>query len=234
MRRLVAFAVVVLGLLAAIAGAAQAPPITVHISPKVTPNKAGTRAHPQGIHLDVRLKIVYPKGYEPPLVDSVDVWFPKGGLYNGGKFPSCSYRRLNALGPKGCPKASIMGHGRGVATADTNFTYPKITIVNGGQHVAYGYTVLNNPARVQTPVVGRITKLTGPYSYKLHLTIPKILQVVAGVPIVLHSLHLSAGRADWLATTYCPPSHRWAYHAVTRFNDGEALQTSGSVGCHSH
>jgi hypothetical protein len=126
-----------------------------------------------------------------------------------------------------------MGHGRGVATADTNFTYPKVTIVNGGRHVAYGYTVLNNPARVQTPVVGRISKLSGPYSYKLHLAIPRILQVVAGVPIVLHSLHLSAGRADWLATTYCPPSHRWSYHAVTHFSDGEALQTSGSVGCHS-
>jgi hypothetical protein len=231
MRRLVALAVVLLGLLTAIAVAAGPPPITVKVFPKVTPHRAGTPAHPQGVHLDVRLKILYPPGYEPPLVDSIDVWFPKGGLYNGGKFPSCSYRRLNALGPTGCPKGSIMGHGSGVATADQNFTYPKITIVNGGQHVAYGYTVLNNPARVQTPVVGTITKLSGRYSYQLHLVIPKILQVVAGVPIVLHSIHLSAGRGDWLATTYCPPNRKWAYHAVTHFNNGQALQTNGTVGC---
>jgi hypothetical protein len=231
MRRLVALAVVLLGLLTAVAVASGPPPITVQVFPKVTPDTAGTPAHPQGVHLDVRLTIAYPKGYEPPLVDSIDVWFPKGGLYSGGKFPSCSYRRLNALGPRGCPSGSIMGHGNGVATADTNFTYPKITIVNGGQHVAYGYTVLNNPARVQTPVVGQITKLSGRYSYRLHLVIPKILQVVAGVPIVLHSIHLSMGRGDWIATTYCPPGRQWAYHAVTHFDNGQALQTNGTVGC---
>jgi hypothetical protein len=231
MRRPVVLAVVLLGLLAAIAVAQTQPPITVKVYPKVTPNRAGTPAHPQGVHLDVRLKIFYPSGYEPPLVDSIDVWFPKGGQYNGGRYPSCSYRRLNALGPVGCPKGSIMGHGSGVATADTNYTYPKITIVNGGQHVAFGYTVLNNPARVQTPVVGTITKLSGRWSYRLHLVIPKILQVVAGVPIVLHSIHLYGGRGDWLATTYCPPSQKWAYHAVTRFDDGQALVTDGTVTC---
>ena len=98
-----------------------------------------------------------------------------------------------------------MGRGTGVATADTNFTYPKITIVNGGQHKVFAYTILNNPARVQTPVIGTITKLSGRWSYKLHVVIPKVLQVVAGVPIVLHSLHLSpAGATGWRRRTARP------------------------------
>jgi len=232
MRRPVALAAVLLAGTAA-AALAQPSPITVTVTPKVTPNKAGTPAHPQGVKLDLRLQIHYPPDYQLALVQTVDVWFPKGGLYNGDKFPTCSYNRLNALGPAGCPKDSIMGHGTGVATADTNFTYPKITIVNGGQHVVFAYTILNNPARVQTPVVGKITKLLGRWSYKLHVVIPKVLQVVAGVPIVLHSLHLFAGRGDWLATTYCPPNHKWAYHAVTHFSSGDTLVTDGDVGCHS-
>ena len=172
MRRPVALAAVLLAGTAA-AALAQPSPITVTVTPKVTPNKAGTPAHPQGVKLDLRLQIHYPPDYQLALVQTVDVWFPKGGLYNGDKFPTCSYNRLNALGPAGCPKDSIMGHGTGVATADTNFTYPKITIVNGGQHVVFAYTILNNPARVQTPVVGKITKLSGRWSYKLHVGDPE-------------------------------------------------------------
>ena len=75
-----------------------------------------------------------------------------------------------------------MGHGGGVARADTTFTYPKITVVNGGAQRVFAYTVLNNPARVQTPVIGTITKLSGRWSYRLHVVIPKVLQVVAGRP----------------------------------------------------
>jgi hypothetical protein len=58
---------------------------------------------------------------------------------------------------------------------------------------------------VQTPVVGKITKLSGRWSYKLHVAIPKVLQVVAGVPIVLHSLYLSTGRGiGWRRPTARP------------------------------
>lgn len=224
--------VVALALSAAVAAAQSGPPpITVRVFPTVTPNKAGTPRHPQGVKLGVRLVITYPAAYQPPLVDSIDVWFPRGGVYNGSRYPSCSYQRLNALGPAGCPPDSIMGTGGGVAAADTNLTYPRITIVNGGQHKVFAYTILNNPARVQTPVVGTIIKLRGRWSYKLHVVIPKILQVVAGVPIVLHSLHLAGGRGDWLATTFCPANHLWPYQAMTHFDNGQVLSTVGTVRC---
>jgi hypothetical protein len=231
MRRLLALAVVLLALPVAVALAQSSPPITVTVFPKVTPSQAGTPSHPQGVHLDVRIKIGIPVGYTPPLVQAIDVWFPRGGRYNGALFPRCSYQRLNALGPPGCPPDSIVGSGGGVGRADTSLTYPKITVVNGGPSTVFFYTVLNNPARVQTPVRGTITKLSGVWSYKLHVVIPKILQVVAGVPIVLQSLHISAGAGNWLATTYCPPNRRWAYRAVTHFDDGQTIGNDGSVGC---
>jgi len=231
MRRPLLLATVLLALSAAVALAQSSPPITVTVYPKVTPNVSGTPAHPQGVHLDVRIKIGIPENYNPPLVKEIDVWFPRGGLYNGDKYPTCSVRTMDLSGPSACPADSIMGHGSGVARADTTFTYPKITVVNGGQHEVYFYTVLNNPARVQEPVPGTVTKLSGRWSYKLHVVIPKNLQIVAGIPIVLQSLHISSGRGDWIATTSCPASREWDWQAIAIFDNGQTIQTHGAVGC---
>jgi hypothetical protein len=233
MRRSLALVGILLLVPVALAAAQSSPPITVTVYPKVVPNKAGTPAHPQGVRLSVQIKIGIPVNYEPPLLNEVDVWFPRGGLYNGGRFPTCSERRLNALGPTACPAGSIMGSGTGVGRADTTFTYPKITVVNGGPREVFFYTVLNNPARVQEAVPGQITKLSGRWSYKLHVVIPKNLQIVAGVPIVLQSLTIGAGRGDWIATTYCPPDHSWAWQAVGIFTNGQTIPGHGAVACRS-
>ena len=157
--------------------------------------------------------------------------FPKGGQYNGARFPKCSANTLARKGVSGCPKGSIMGTGSGKAMADDVPTYPKITVVNGGARRVYFYTVLTNPARVQTPVVGRISKLRGKWSYRLEAEIPRSLQIVAGVPIVLHELTMSAGKGDWLATTACPADKRWRYHAEGRFTTGETIVYDDAVPC---
>lgn len=233
MRHLIGLAIAALTLTAGVAFAQSSPPITVTVHPGVTPNKAGTPTHPQGVRLDVGIDIGIPEGYNPPLLQEIDVWFPRGGLYNGDHHTTCSIQVLDRVGPSGCPSASIMGSGSGVARADTTFSYPKITVVNGGQRVVYFYTVLNNPARVEEPVPGVVTKASGPWSYKLHVVIPRNLQIVAGVPIVLHSLHITAGRGDWIATTYCPPDHEWRWKAEAIFTDGQALFPRGQVACRS-
>lgn len=233
MRRLPMATAVLVAFLATAAFAQSSPPITVTVHPKVTPNTAGTAAHPQGVKLDIGIDIGIPRNTNPPLVSEIDVWFPRGGLYNGGKYATCSVQTLDREGPSGCTPASIMGHGTGVARADTTFTYPKITLVNGGQHEVFFYTVLNNPARVQEPVPGIVTKLSGSWSYKLHVVIPENLQIVAGVPIVLQSLHIVAGRGAWIATTSCPPSRRWNWKGQAIFTDGQAIAAHGAVGCRS-
>jgi hypothetical protein len=229
--RFLALVAVGTALPATMALAQSSPPITVTVHPRVTPNRAGTPTQPQGVHLDVRIRIGIPVNYEPPLVDEIDVWFPRGGLYNGSRYPTCSVRALDVQGPSACPRDSIMGWGRGVARADTSFTYPKITVVNGGQHEVFFYTVLNNPARVQEPVPGIVTRLRGRWSYRLHVVIPKNLQIVAGVPIVLQSLHIVSGRGEWLATTSCPRDREWKWQALTKFNNGQQLFAHGAVRC---
>ena len=233
MRRL-ATLVVAAAVLAGGAALARAPgttPITMTVDATVSPNKAGTKRHPQGVKLGVTAKFDIPEAYDPPLVDRVTVLFPKGGLYNGAKYPKCSETRLARRGVSGCPKGSIMGKASGKAMADDVPTYPKVTIVNGGARRVYFYTVMTNPARVQVPVVAKVTKLSGKWSYKVEADIPKALQIVAGIPIVLHELKGSAGKGDWLATTSCPRDKRWRYHAEGVFTTGETIIYDDSVPC---
>jgi hypothetical protein len=219
----------------ATAAFADSVPIDIQIDATVIPNKAGTPKKPQGVVVKVKGKIGIPEAYDPPLVDTIDVWFPKAGNFNGGKFPKCTETVLARKGVKACPKGSIMGSGGGKATADTVFTYPKVTIVNGGQTKIFFYTTLNNPARVQAPVPVSITKQPAgsKWGYRAHAKVPSVLQIVAGIPIVLREFHGQAGRGDWIATTSCPKDHLWRYHVDIGFTTGETKAYDGTVPCRS-
>ncbi|MCW2992923.1 MAG: hypothetical protein JWQ18_418 [Conexibacter sp.] len=219
---------------AALAFGQDVVPIKIAAKVKVTPDKAGTPAHPQGVRVDARITVDIPHDIDPPLVQSVDVWFPKGGLYNGAKWPTCNLQALRHSGPKACPARSIMGHGRGVADADGTKTYPTLTVVNGGANAVYFWVVLRSPARVQEPIPASIEKLTsGRWSYHAHANIPRNLQIVAGIPLRLDSFHAVVGRGDWIATTSCPKDHLWRYHAETHYDSGQNVATDGSVACRS-
>jgi hypothetical protein len=204
---------------AAVAAVASSPVRTVGVSVARDRLSAGSPSHPQGVKLTTALSW---EGLTPgnaPTITRIDLWFPTGTRYNGASYPSCSYARLNAAGPSACPKNSVMGSGVATAFADTVVTRPRITVVNGGGSRVYFYTVLNNPARVQVPVIGDVTRLPGRFAYHLSATIPTRLRVVAGVPIKFTALQVSAGRRTWLATT-APPA---GIKIVTSFSDGTKI-----------
>jgi hypothetical protein len=233
---LLVVALVAAGAFAAFAfGQGDVVPIKISAKVKVTPNKAGTPSHPQGVKIDVRANIDIPSDYDPPLAQTIDVWFPKAGVYNGGKFPTCNEALMARRGVGVCPKGSIMGQGRAKARADTVFTYPKITVINGGAHRVYFYVVLQTPARVAEPIAADVIKLSGNprWGYRMHVKVPRNLQIVAGIPLRYDSMHLTVGRGDWIATTSCPRDHRWRYHAEASFDTGQIVKYDGSVGCRS-
>jgi hypothetical protein len=226
---------VVLGALAtALAVGQEVIPIKITTKVKVTPNKAGTPAHPQGIKAEVWGRIDIPHDVDPPLVQAVDVWFPKDGIYNGAKHPTCSGAQMARRGPAVCPPKSVMGHGTAIADADGVRTRPTATILNGGRNKVWFYVVLKNPARVQQPVLGVITKLRGSrWGYKLHVDVPRNLQIVAGIPLRVDSFHGIVGRGDWIATTNCPSDRRWKYHAEASYSTGQIAKVDGTVPCRS-
>lgn len=186
-------------LLAAGGGAALGASATI-ASPHLKP---GSRKHPQGVRLSTTFGWSGLSSARMPMVTRFDLWFPVGSQYNGARYPKCTLREI-VRGPSACPKGSIMGSGNGTAYASRTKTYPKMTVVNGGAHTVYFWTVMNNPARVRQAVIGHITKVHGRFVYHLSAVIPKNLQVVAGTPVKLVSLHITAGRRKWLAITQAP------------------------------
>jgi len=208
---------------------------TVKLTPTVSSTKAGTKKHPKGVKLTSLITWQKLGAAKQPVVTSFQLWFPKGSLYRGGKYPSCSRSKI-AGGPSRCPSGSIMGSGSGTAYASTTKTHPKITVVNGGRKIIWFYTVLNNPARVREPVKGSLTSLKGKYAYKLNVNVPKTLQIVAGTPIELTLLKVTAGgKGTWLSTTGCP-NGKWPFKIKTSYknpNNGKtgSASFSSSVRC---
>jgi hypothetical protein len=223
------------GVLAAVAlGQEVVVPIRLTATVKVTPGKAGTPHHPQGVRIDVRGTIDTPAGTASMVPQSVDVWFPKGWRYNGAKHPVCALKTLSGGGPDRCPPRSIMGRSPLTVEPPDATSPPHVTIINGGPTKMYFWVVVHNPARVQAPVVGTMTQLSSPrWSYWLHADIPASLQAVAGIPLTLNSFHAIIGHGDWIATTHCPPDHRWHYHLKLTSTSGQAADTGGSVTCRS-
>lgn len=212
---------------------------TLTVSSKVNNNKAGTKRNPQAVRLTVNTRWTTPDGLERPVITRALARFPKGAKWNGGNFPKCSQNTLNRQGLRGCPKSSLIGTGTGTAFADTVITRPKITIVNGGAKRVCLYTVLNNPARVQAPVPGVIRKKRGKFAYEVQFTVPRVLQVVAGVPIQLRDLTFRAGKTigrgkkkrGIFETTFCPRNKQWPFEVETFYATGASAETpSGSSG----
>jgi hypothetical protein len=241
MRKLVASAAVLaLGAVFVAAALAQEQAGTeVTVKTTVTPNKAGTKKHPQGVKLGFKVKWTSDEGVEPPVITAATVLLPKAGYYNGGKYPSCSASTMNRKGLSACPKKSIMGNATGVAFADTALTRPKVTIVNGGKNKACFYAQLTNPARVNLCAPVTISKTTGKYGYKMRITVPRSLQFVAGVPIALRDFTGSIGgksyAKDWITTTSCPKNKKWEYSLETEYlyEDGHTDKSSyvGTTPC---
>jgi hypothetical protein len=217
---------------AALAQAQTQTPIEIDVDAKVIPNKAGTLRDPQPVTLRVHAELVSELGYERPIMTGGRVLFPRAGNWNGAKHPKCALNTLTRQGVGACPKGSIFGKGTAKAWADTEITRPRITVVNGGAKRVYFYTVLTNPARVRAPVVGKIEQLgTGPWKYRLDYRVPVSLQVVAGVPITVTELDITAGKGDYLETTSCPRNRRWPYKAWIYLDDGRQIPVKGSTPC---
>jgi hypothetical protein len=198
----------------------------------VSPSKAGTKKKPQGVKLTFSVHWETGADVDKPVVQTSDVLFPKGSLYNGAKYAKCAQSVMERGSVSDCPAKSIMGTGSGTAYADQVLTTPKITVVNGGGNKVFLFTVLTNPARVAKPVPGTITKMSGKWAYKLHLTVPESLQVVAGVPIALRDIKITAGgksyAKDWLATTSCSGG-KYPFQLTTGFAPDSAGNPVGEA-----
>lgn len=109
------------------------------------------------------------------------------------------------------------------AYADTVIRRLRITVVNCGAQAACFYTILTNPALVREAVVGHITALPGNFAYHLQATTLNNLRVVAGIPIKLTSLTITAGKGRWIALTGAPAGLKVLTHCDNGATDSYML-----------
>jgi hypothetical protein len=242
MRKLAALPVaLVAAAVVAAPAAAQVPETTFTSKASISPKKAGTKKNPRGVTLTGSLKFnTITQGVEPPIVTGGDVMIAKGGVYNGGKYAKCSRATMDRnQSVDKCPKESIMGAGKGVAFADTVDAKPDVTFVNGGKNMLWAFTTLYNPALVREPVPISIKKTSGKWAYRASFRVPKVLQVVAGVPITLRSFNYKIGgkkyAKEFIATTSCPRNNKYPYEAKAFYlyntNATASSTYKGTVAC---
>jgi hypothetical protein len=226
---------------------AQVPETTFDTTAKISPKKVGTKKNPKGVQLtgSMTFRTITP-GVEPPIITGGDVLIPKGGVWGGGKYPTCSGAKMRkAQGTDVCNPKSIVGAGSGVAFADQVDAAPDVVFVNGGANTLWAFTTLYNPAIVQEPIQLKIKKQRGKWAYKASFRVPKVLQIIGGVPVTLRSFNYKIGgkfrlpgerkvtnasryAPRLLATTSCPKSGKYPAQATAHYlyNTGQQGQST--------
>ncbi len=145
--------------------------VTVTLSVTAKPARANK---PTGLY--VKIESQDSAAPQPPIMNRIVLTLP-GGKYNGRKFKQCRLAKLQAKGPKGCPKGSKIGTGNGIGLAKPVVTDPvnaKLTLFNGQRKGGRDYVLVYAfPDLGPTFVtVGKVTKKGG--KYKLDFRIPPI------------------------------------------------------------
>ncbi len=204
------------------------PDIELSAKAWATPSKAGTKRHPRGVKLQAIANVDSEPGYEPPIVTGVDILMGKGLTWNADDYVKCPKAALDREGPDGCPPKSIMGSAKARARADTIMATADVVFVNAGWKRTFAYTTLYRPALVQETIVVNRTRKSGRWSHQESFQVPKVLQVVAGVPIQVTEARLTIGGKPWapgyIVSTSCPKGG-WKYRATAHY-----LFSTGATG----
>jgi hypothetical protein len=213
----------------------------IEASARASPSKAGTPRHPVGLAVTAQASLITAPDLEPPIVTGIDIRIGKGLTWNRGGYTTCSKAVLDRSGPKGCPKQSVVGTAYATGRADTVPAKVDLTFFNGGKDIAYVYAVLDNPARVRETLTLRTRQLTGPgpWGEAESVSIPRSLQIVAGLPLNMDRIKFTIGgksyARNFIASTGCPKGG-WRYEVTAHYlyeSSGATSgnTTSGSIAC---
>lgn len=206
----------------------------------VTPENGGTPRHPQGHKLAIRFDLNTPGGVDRPMVTGFEVWHGPGLAFDRGQgYATCSQKRLARLGPGGCPPESRVGDSSGGGIEPPDDPAPRFVTINGPGQVPLLYGTLQRPARVRAVIAP--TVVDNPRSiwpHRTSWTVPKLFQVVAGIPITMNTLKLTYGYTKaaplFVASTSCPKGG-WAWKVRVHLmaaSGATTLAKNGRAPCH--
>jgi hypothetical protein len=237
---------VTLATLCVIAAPAQAEMVQ-NLAVTVKPPKAGSPRKPKAASIGITISSPTP---EPATTQTVDLFLGKGLTFNDAAFPTCTQQMIKrAKGVTRCPRGSLVGRGSARAIGLFGGTQVpeqlKITVVNGPRRTLLLFVSGSNPVSISDALVGRLTKVSGRYGWKLSVEIPpQLREIIESTYAPLVDFHVDvkatttvkrgrgrrARRASvsYVATTACPAGGSWPFRADFTF-DQAAPYVSGPI-----
>lgn len=230
---------------AALPAVAAAEPVQ-DFSVKVTGGtKGGSKKHPvaHGVKISTGTRETTP-GVLPPTTAKAVIYFPRGTRFNGKHFPSCSATRIrSARSVEDCSRRAMVGDGDAEAEAPGGVVQNDVTIdvANGrkGRYVNL-FVQGTTPLRIQSNIVARIGKASGPYRYKLTVPIPQNLREPApGVRVAITDFTVSVdrirrkidGERRGYLETYSCPKNGWKFKGIFTYANGDKKTVTDRVKC---
>jgi hypothetical protein len=256
-RKSIAVAAAVLGALVLASVAFAAVTTTLTVVPR--PNKASTKKKVQPITLEIGISTADPSVPQPPPLKQVVIRFNKGGIFNGKLFPKCKFAKLQARGPKACPKGSRVGTGTATASAKpiVDLVNAKVTIFNGELRGGVPTVLLYNVPDISSPITvfGTVQKKSstscangaGKCDYALTFNVPEIPTLPGAPPASVLTVKTKTlnvfikkkkrvhGKRKTVKIPYigapkgCPG--KWVADASFTFYDGQASTSVASLPC---
>jgi hypothetical protein len=175
-----------------------------------------------------------PAAPQPPIMNRIQITFPKGGKWNGSKFAKCSLSALQSKGPKGCPGKSKLGTGTGVGYAKPVVTDPvqaKLTLFNGGNSIlVYAFPDLG-------PTFVTVCKIAGGYNLDCSIdpikTLPSAPDASVGTVKTKVSAKVVKKKGKKIGMIITPKKCKgtWKGSATFSFATGEKVVTPTSQKC---
>src|SRR4051794_37224017 len=210
-----------------------------HVTPVIRPFTTRTTS------ATLRLKLSFSgaNGTPAATLKQVNLRFTYGARLNGKLFPSCTADRIR--NHKACPTGSKIGSGTALGQigdpsnpAEEPIT---LTLYNGPKGKSITFRVRGQrPAVIDVPFDAPLKTFSGgTYNYGLFVTVPEILQRVAGLPISLkffnvkvHATRTVKGRKrGYVETLICPPKALVPLHGDFFFIDSDPFHVDAYMQC---
>jgi hypothetical protein len=216
---------------------------TVVVDSHVTPVIRAFTTKTTSATLTVNLAFSGENGAQAATLKTVDLKFTYGAHLNGKFFPSCSAEMIRNHDP--CPKGSKIGSGTALgAVGDPPNAAEEpivVTLYNGPKGKSITFRIQGQqPAVIDVPFDAPLKTFSGgTYNYGLTVTVPDILQRIAGLPVSLRFFNVKVGattkvkghKVGYIETLICPPKALVPLQADFSFVDADPFHTDTYIHC---
>jgi hypothetical protein len=216
---------------------------TVVVDSHVTPVIRAFTPKMTSATLAINLGFSGENGTQAATLKQVELKFTYGAHLNGNLFPSCSADMIR--NHKACPKGSKIGSGTALGTVgdgpDAAEEPINVTLYNGPQGKSITFRIQGEqPAVIDVPFDAPLKTFSGgTYNYGLTVTVPDILQRVAGLPISLKFFNVKVGatakkkgrKRGYIETLICPPKALVPLQGDFTFLDADPFHIDTYIHC---